>query len=152
MTARADFTFLHPLRVRWSECDGQGIVFNVNYLLYYDIAIWEWTRALGYPTWDVAPEFVTAHVSSDFKGSAVFDDMIDVGVRASRLGTKSMEVRAAVFRGDELLNVGKIVYVHVRKGMRETAPLAGDFIERVMAFEKTAPPGRGPGDATHPRG
>ena len=139
MTSRSDFAFLHPLRVRWSECDAQGIVFNVNYLLYYDIAIWEWTRALGYSTWGVAPEFVTAHVSSDFKGSAVFDDVIEVGVRALRLGTKSMEVATAVFRGDELLNTGKIVYVHVKKGTRETAPLEAAFIERVMAFEKLSP-------------
>ena len=62
MTAPADFAFLHPLRVRWSECDAQGIVFNVNYLLYYDIAVWEWTRALGFPTWETAPEFVTLRV------------------------------------------------------------------------------------------
>ncbi|MFZ5617174.1 MAG: acyl-CoA thioesterase [Pseudomonadota bacterium] len=60
MTFRTDFSFFHPLRVRWSECDGQGIVFNVNYFLYYDIAIWEWTRALGYPTWDVAQKVVKA--------------------------------------------------------------------------------------------
>ena len=61
MTAPADFAFLHPLRVRWSECDAQGIVFNVNYFLYYDIAVWEWTRALGYASWNEAPEFLTAH-------------------------------------------------------------------------------------------
>lgn len=139
MTSRADFSFLHPLRVRWSECDAQGIVFNVNYFLYYDIAIWEWTRALGYPTWDVAPEFLTAHAEADFKGSALFDDMLDIGIRAARFGTKSMDVAAAVFRGDELLNAGKITYVYVNKGTRETAPLPADFIERVTAFEAVKP-------------
>lgn len=139
MTAKSDFAFLHPLRVRWSECDGQGIVFNVNYFLYYDIAIWEWTRALGYPTWDVAPEFVTAHAECDFKGSALFDDELEIGIRASRLGTKSMDVAAAVFRGEECLNVGKLTYIYVKKGSRDTAPLPADYIERVMAFEKVKP-------------
>jgi len=28
--SRSDFTFLHFLRVRWAECDAQGIVFNVK--------------------------------------------------------------------------------------------------------------------------
>lgn len=139
MISRSDFAFLHPLRVRWSECDGQGIVFNVNYFLYFDIAIWEWTRALGYPTWDAAPEFLTAHAECDFKGPAVFDDELQIGIRAARLGTKSMDVAAAVFKGDALLNTGKLTYIYVKKGTRETAPLPADYVERVMAFERTKP-------------
>ena len=42
MTDRNDFKLLHPLRVRWAECDAQGIVFNVNYFLYFDVAMTEW--------------------------------------------------------------------------------------------------------------
>jgi len=30
--------FVHELRVRYGECDPQGIVFNANYLLYFDVA------------------------------------------------------------------------------------------------------------------
>lgn len=138
MTALSDFAFLHPLRVRWSECDAQGIVFNVNYLLYYDIAVWEWTRALGYQR-ENAPEFLTVHVESTFRGSALFDEEIDVGLRASYLGEKSLRVAGAVFRGGALLNEGAIAYVHVKKGTRETAPLPEEFLDRVLAFEKTRP-------------
>lgn len=139
MTARSDFAFLHPLRVRWAECDGQGIVFNINYFLYYDVAIWEWTKALGYPTWDVAPQFVTAHAECDFKGSAHFDDELQIGIRAGRLGVKSMEVLGAVFRGDELLNVGKLNYVYVNPGTTVSAPLPEEFVARVTAFERVKP-------------
>lgn len=139
MTQKSDFAFFHPLRVRWAECDGQGIVFNINYFLYYDVAIWEWTRALGYSKWNDAPQFVTAHAECDFKGSARFDDELEVGIRAGRLGAKSMEILGAIFRGDELLNVGKLNYVYVKAGTVETAPLPADFVERVMAFEKVKP-------------
>ena len=139
MTAPSDFAFLHPLRVRWNECDAQGIVFNVNYLLYFDIAVWEWTRALGYPTWREAPEFVTARVESDFKGSAVFDDELAIGVRAARFGTKSWQAHCAVFRDGDLLNDGRITYVYVRKGTKETEPLPAEFVERVTRFERIAP-------------
>ncbi|NDH33436.1 MAG: 4-hydroxybenzoyl-CoA thioesterase, partial [Betaproteobacteria bacterium] len=31
-----DFRFLHTLRVRWAEADMQSVVFNANYLLYFD--------------------------------------------------------------------------------------------------------------------
>jgi acyl-CoA thioester hydrolase len=139
MIARADFAFLHPLRVRWNECDAQGIVFNANYFLYYDIAVWEWTRALGFPRYQAAPEFVTAHAECDFLGSALFDDEIEIGMRCARLGSKSMEMATAVFRGDALLNAGRLVYVHVRQGTKEPTPLPDSFKARIRAFEKVAP-------------
>ena len=47
--ARSDFTFCQQLRVRWAEVDRQGIVFNGNYLLYFDVGITEYWRAIGYP-------------------------------------------------------------------------------------------------------
>ena len=31
--------FIHRLRVRYSDCDPQGVVFNANYVTYFDIAI-----------------------------------------------------------------------------------------------------------------
>ena len=36
------------IRVRYSEIDGQGVVFNAHYLTYFDTAITEYFRALGY--------------------------------------------------------------------------------------------------------
>jgi acyl-CoA thioester hydrolase len=47
--AREDFSFVHTLRVRWSEVDMQGIVFNGNYLNYFDVAFTEYWRATGLP-------------------------------------------------------------------------------------------------------
>jgi acyl-CoA thioester hydrolase len=139
MTSRSDFAFLHPLRVRWAECDAQGIVFNANYFAFYDHAIWEWTRALGFKTWETAPQFVTAHAECDFKAPAKFDDELMIGIRAARFGVKSMEIAAAVFRGDNLLNIGKLNYVYVEAGTTTPAPIPADFIARVTAFERVAP-------------
>ena len=42
---KADFAFHHRFRVRWSETDAQGVVFNARYLDYSDIAITEYWRA-----------------------------------------------------------------------------------------------------------
>ena len=46
--ARSDFNFAWPFRVRYSEVDGQKIVFNAHYLTYFDTAITEYFRALPY--------------------------------------------------------------------------------------------------------
>ena len=40
--------FTHSLRVRWNECDPQGIVFNGNYLVYFDVVFNEmWHEAIA---------------------------------------------------------------------------------------------------------
>src|SRR5690606_8287657 len=38
--------FTHRLRVRYSECDQQGVVFNGHYLFFYDVALTEMWREL----------------------------------------------------------------------------------------------------------
>ena len=135
---RTKFTLLHPLRVRWAECDAQGIVFNVNYFLYFDVAMTEWLRALGL-TGDKTADFFTVHAEADYKASAKFDDELFIGARCARLGKTSMTLETAIFRGEELLTTGKLIYVHAEPKSQGKSPLPEDFIARVMAFEKTAP-------------
>ena len=138
MTHQDDFSLIHPLRVRWAECDAQSIVFNVNYFLYYDVGITEWLRALGYdPASDI--EFFTVHAEADYRAPARMDEMIDVCVRCARLGRTSMTMATAIFRGDELLNEGQLVYAHAERGGDSAALLPESFVEKVEAFEKTPP-------------
>jgi acyl-CoA thioesterase FadM len=46
--ARGDFAFHHSFRVRWSETDAQGVVFNARYLDYADVAVTEYWRAVQF--------------------------------------------------------------------------------------------------------
>ena len=40
--------FRHRMRVRFNECDPQGVVFYANYLVYFDVAMTElWREAFG---------------------------------------------------------------------------------------------------------
>jgi acyl-CoA thioester hydrolase len=138
MLNRSSFALLHPLRVRWNECDLHGIVFNVNYLTYYDIAMYEWQRVVSRSKSE-QPDFLTAHAECDFFASAHFDEELEIGARCIGIGTKSLDLEGAVFRGPELLNRGKLVYVHIKKETKEPVPLSRDFIERVIAFERVKP-------------
>src|SRR3981189_850020 len=84
--------FVHRLRVRFGECDPQGVVFNANYLLYFDVA---WTelwreRVGGYAAMierGVDVMLVQSNVGS--KRPAKADDEIDVRLRVLKLGTTS---------------------------------------------------------------
>lgn len=137
-TIRNSFAFFHPLRVRWAECDPQGIVFNVNYFLYFDVGMTEYMRALGYHGADML-EFFTVNAEADFRASAQFDDVIEIGVRCARIGEKSMRLKLAIFRGEALLAEGALTYVHAEPGTRTTTLIPSSVIDRITAFEKVAP-------------
>jgi YbgC/YbaW family acyl-CoA thioester hydrolase len=81
--------FFHELRVRYGECDPQGIVFNANYLLYADVGFTElWREAVG-PWQEMVAEgvdAVVAHADIDFRAPARFDDELRLGARVLRLG------------------------------------------------------------------
>ena len=66
----------HTLRVRYSECDPQGVVFNANYVAYLDVVITElWREALGryQDLVDSGVDMVVAEVNVRYLGSAAFD-------------------------------------------------------------------------------
>ncbi|MGE3595977.1 MAG: acyl-CoA thioesterase [Dehalococcoidia bacterium] len=135
---RDRFSLLHPLRVRWNECDPHGVVFNANYFMYYDVAMYEWQRAVGYSHGE-KPDFLTVHAECDFKGSAHFDQELEIAARCASIGTKSMDLECAIFRGEELLNQGKLTYVYIESASRRAVPIPAHFVERVVAFERLRP-------------
>lgn len=103
--------FVHRLRVRYGECDPQGIVFNANYLLYADVAFTElWRTAIG-PWQEMADrgyDAVVADVHLSFRSPARFDDELDVEMAITRLGRSSIETAVAFRRGDEVLVTGEL--------------------------------------------
>ncbi len=98
--------FVHELRVRYGECDPQGIVFNANYLLYFDVAFTEmWREAVG-PWLEMVErgfDAVVAHAEIDFRAPARYDDLLSLPVRIVRLGSSAITTEIDVMRGEELL-------------------------------------------------
>jgi acyl-CoA thioester hydrolase len=87
----AEFKFRHRIRVRYSECDLQGVVFNARFLDYADIAVTEYWRAVGFRFIGAdAMEFHVARAEVDFKRPIKPDEMIDLWARTERFGNTSM--------------------------------------------------------------
>jgi acyl-CoA thioester hydrolase len=108
--------FEHRLRVRYGECDPQGIVFNANYLLYFDVAYTEmWRAAIG--PWDQMAEHgidsVVAETNLRFRAPARFDDELELRCAIRDLGTTSVTTAIDVVRGDETLVEGWMRHVLV---------------------------------------
>ena len=150
--ARTDFTFSHPLRVRWAEVDRQGIVFNGHYLLYFDVGITEYWRAIGCPY----PDGLLEHGSDmfvkkstiEYHASAVYDDVVEVLVRVARIGRSSVQFLLEIHRGDTLLVNGEILYVNADPQTKKSAPVPVFLREAIARFERVVPEGRAGAPAT----
>jgi acyl-CoA thioester hydrolase len=130
--------FVHRLRVRFHECDPQGVVFNAHYFAYFDIALTEmWREAFGSYGEVVAggTDVVVVEASATFRAPARFDDELDVELRVDRLGTTSMAMAATIRRDGEELVEGRMVHVFV-----DTATMAKKTIPDHMraALERYA--------------
>jgi acyl-CoA thioester hydrolase len=108
--------FVHELRVRYGECDPQGIVFNANYLLYFDVAFTElWREALGAWTDMVerGVDAVVAEVNVRFRAPARYDDVLQLQARIADLGPTSITTEIDVVHDGDLLVQGRLEHVFV---------------------------------------
>ena len=142
--AREQFTFCHRLRVRWAEVDKQGIVFNGNYFLYFDVAITEYWRAIGinYPDGLVkafGTDMYAAKATAEYHGSAGFDDFLDIHGRTARLGRSSMQFLLEIWRGEEHLVSGELIYVNADPASRKSVPMPEALRRKFIGYERLAP-------------
>lgn len=114
--SREEFQFFHTLRVRYAESDPQGIVFNANYLVYFDVAITEYFRAHGLPYGESIStheiDFHVIHTSIDYKAQAHFDEELQIFVKGSYFGVK-ISWDLAIFRENTLICSGILIYAGV---------------------------------------
>lgn len=141
--ARGEFTFFHPLRVRWSEVDPQGIVFNPNYLAYADLALTEYMRRIGFPYPDgllrLGSDLFAVRGEINFRASARYDDELELAARVARIGRTSLTLLIGMFRGGELLCDVTMVYVNASRETQSSMPVPEAFIEAVLGFEEQPP-------------
>ena len=107
---------MHELRVRYGECDPQGIVFNANYLMYFDVAFTElWREALG--SWEDMVErgvdAVVAEANTRFRAPARYDDVLELRAQVTRLGTTGITTEIDVVRDGQQLVEGRLRHVFV---------------------------------------
>jgi acyl-CoA thioester hydrolase len=109
--------FRYYLRVRYIECDAQKVVFNSRYGEYVDVSINEFLRAIG-----VLPDFLDGHLdfqlvkqTVEWKAAARFDQVLELSIAATRLGTTSFTVGTAIrIAGDDrVIATVETVYVLV---------------------------------------
>ena len=108
--------FRHRLRVRWGECDEQGVVYFVNYAEYVDLALTELWRERVRPYKEMmasGTDMMVAEMTLRYRGSARFDEELDVVLEVERLGDTSLTSAWRIERDGGVLVEGSIRHVCV---------------------------------------
>jgi acyl-CoA thioester hydrolase len=141
--AAEKFAFSHSLRVRWAEVDRQGIVFNGHYLMYFDVGITEYWRALGYPYPDGllqhGTDLYVKKATVEYHASAQYDDVLNVMVRVARIGRSSVQFLIEIHRGAEHLISGEVLYVNADPATRTSQPVPEFLRQAIGKLERIAP-------------
>ncbi len=135
--------FTHVLRVRYGECDPQGVVFNANYFAYFDVALTElWREAVGPYTemMEAGVDMVVAEARARFLAPAGFDEELAIDVLVTRLGTTAMVTRMSVSRGSTVVVEGEMRHVFIDAATKRKTEIPAYIrrgLERHLAAEES---------------
>lgn len=116
MPNTADAIVRTPLRVRYHECDQQGVVFNAHYLAYADMASFDALKALFGSHAKLADHDVDLMVAEStvrYYAACRFDDQLVIATFAERIGSTSLVLRFEMFRDAELVAMVTNRYVWI---------------------------------------
>jgi acyl-CoA thioester hydrolase len=87
-------SFRHQLRVRYGECDQQGVVFNANYMAYVDDAteVWISSVAPGGDYHGLGWDWMVVRSVIEWQGPARNGETIDIEVAIVRYGSSSFDL------------------------------------------------------------
>ncbi len=138
-----DFRFSCAERVRWSDCDAQGIVFNGAYFNYLEVAQAEYFRNLGFVLYDPdgRRHFDTATVKAtlEYMSPARVDDMMRIYWKVERIGNASLTTRCEIYNrvsGDLLLRA-EVIYVDYDSDAGVSRRVPDDLRILVDTYETT---------------
>ena len=121
--------FRHRLRVRYGECDPQGVVYFARYADFVDIGMTELWRARIGPYGEMVEagsDMVVAELQLRYLGSAVFDDELDIVAELERMGDTSITFAWRVERGEDVLVTGTIRQVCIDPATKRKRALPDD--------------------------
>ena len=135
-------TFTYPIRVRYAECDPQGVVFNANYYAYFDLLMTElWRAAIG-PYEEMVKagaDLSVVESRARFLTPARFDDELDLNARVARLGNTSMSTHVTITRPSDAAAIvdGEIHHVFIDPHAYTKRPIPDDIRAALAPYLET---------------
>jgi len=135
----SDFRFFHPIVVRYGDLDPQGHVNNAAFLTYLEHARVAYVRYLG--LWDgnsfLEIGIILARIELDYIEPILMTDAVEVGLRTSRLGNKSLDMEYVVRETNtgQIYAEAKTVQVAYDYQKGKTIPIKENWRKKLQDFE-----------------
>jgi len=126
MTRRTGYRSFLTVPTRWMDNDAYGHVNNVTYYSYFDTAVNEHLIRAGGLDIRGAPAIgLVVETFCRFHKSLAFPDVVDVGLRVSKLGSSSVTYEIGLFRqgDDDPAATGHFVHVWVDRATGRPTPV-----------------------------
>jgi YbgC/YbaW family acyl-CoA thioester hydrolase len=111
--------------------------------MYFDTAMSDYWRALALPydasMHTLGGELYVKKASIEFHASAHADDQLDVALKCSRIGTSSLLFTGAIFRGEEHLISGELIYVFADPATQTSKPVPAALRDIMGGYEAFEP-------------
>ncbi len=137
--------FTMPIHVRWRDLDALGHVNNAVYLTYFEMARFEYVRALAGSGGEVDPEtllprdfqFILAETHIFYRSPALLTDKLELSLYVSSVGRKSfvVEYRLVVTLSGRLRAEACSTQVWYDYAVGESRPVPEEIIRRIENFQ-----------------
>jgi acyl-CoA thioester hydrolase len=135
-----DFHFHYPIEIRYADLDPQGHVNNARFLTYFEQARVNYLINLGLFTKDqsfLEIGIIIAEATVTFKAPVYFGTQARMGVRVSRLGTKSMMMEYEMLDDENVVYAtGSTAIVTFDYMSHATIPIPETWREKISLFEQ----------------
>jgi acyl-CoA thioester hydrolase len=138
---KKNFKFLHSLRVRYAEIDGQKIVFNAHYLTYLSVALMEYLRNIKLNYYEISKNYefdvALVKITLEYLSPAFFDEILDIGVKVIELGNSSLKINYEIFKsGDsDPIFIANAIYANFNTKTKKSQIIPDRIREKIAHFE-----------------
>jgi len=138
-----DYPVTYKRKVRYSDTDHQGVVFNGNYFTYFDDALADFFDALGLPESVMAErghDVTVARAEADFKSAGMPGETMVVRAGVGRVGNTSITFDLSIWDEDSGRAVaeGREVYVILDRETGRPVSIPDYLIEALESLQGSA--------------
>lgn len=130
-----DWPVTYSRKVRYSDTDAQGIVFNANFATYFDDTVTDLYELIGYRWGEV--EIVLGRLEIDYRSPGRFGETLVTGARVERVGKTSMTLRLVTWeeRTGRVVAEASQIQVTVSGEDFRPVPVPDDLVEAIVSVQ-----------------
>ena len=129
-STRDQFALFRSVPTRWHDNDIYGHMNNGIHYQLFDTVINGWMMEEGVLKFGAENAFIVAETGCRYHSDIMYPDVVNAGMRVSKLGGSSIIWEIGLFRGDAEVAAadGRFVHVHVIRDGHKPTPMLSEVL------------------------